>query len=88
MREYITNYIRSKTGLNFNVIIFGKLNRIEIYIDCYDSDKPFEYLIQKLQELKVDFVIEPNGGFEDDYITLTEDEYLKLYVLTKLKGAL
>ena len=86
MREYIIKYLNSKTGFNFNVAVFSRLNRIEICIDCYDSNKPFNYFIEKLQELKIDFVIEPSNGFEDEYITLTEDEYLKLYTLCSLQN--
>jgi hypothetical protein len=86
MREYIIKYLSLKAGFYCEVSIFKRFNRIEMRVDCYDSNKPFNYFIEKLQELKVDFVIEPNRGFEDEYITLTEDEYLKLYTLCSLKN--
>jgi len=88
MREYIIKYLNSKTGFYSDIAIFNRLNRIEIHVNCYSSDRPFKYFRQRLYELKVNFIIEPNRGFEDEYIVLKEDEYLMLYTLCQLRNEL
>jgi len=86
MREYIIKYLNSKISFYSDIAIFNRLHRIEIHINCYSSNRPFKYFRQRLYELKVNFIIEPSRGFEDEYIVLKEDEYLKLYTLLKLRG--
>ena len=84
MREYIIKYLDLKINFYCNVFIFNRLNRIEIHISPYAEDMPFKHFIGRLNELKINFLIETN--FDEDYIILTEDEYLKLYTLCSLKN--
>ena len=88
MREYIIKYLNSKTGFYSDVAVFNRLNRIEIHINCYSSDMPFKYFRQRLCELKVNFIIDLNNDFDNKYIVLKEDEYLRLYTLCQLRNEL
>ena len=88
MREYITNYLSSKTTFYCEVSIFERFNRIEISIGS-ESDRSLKYLTERLKELEIDFTIEPAWGWESwerEYVILTEDEYLKLYTLCSLQN--
>lgn len=84
MREYIIKYLDSKTSFYNEVVIFKVLNHIKINIKSESSSMPFVYLMDRLKELKIDFWVEPFYHGED--ITLTEDEYLKLYTLCSLQN--
>lgn len=86
-QEYITNYIRSKTSFYFDVIICDNFHTVMIYV-ISEYDMPFTHLMCRLKELKINFMTDYTWGHIEEYIVLTKDEYLKLYVLTKLKGAL
>lgn len=85
MREYITNYIRSKTSFDFNVIIYDDSHTVMIHV-ISEYDMPFKNLMCRLKELKINFMTDYTWGHEDEYIVMTKDEYLKLYTLCSLQN--
>lgn len=87
MQEYITNYICSKTSFDFNVIIYDDLHTVMIHV-ISEYDMPFTHLMCRLKELKINFMTDYTWGHVEEYIVLTEDEYLKLYTLCSLQNKL
>lgn len=85
MQGYITNYIRSKTSFDFNVIIYADVHIVMIHV-ISGYDMPFKNLMCRLKELEINFITDYTWGYEDEYIVMTEDEYLKLYTLCSLKN--
>ena len=85
MREYISNYICSKTSFDFNVVFYDDFHTVMIHV-ISGYDMPFKNLMCRLKELEINFKTDYTWGYEDEYIVMTEDEYLKLYTLCSLKN--